>query len=108
MSLILVKNSSKNLFKPSSTSFSVMVKGKVIQFRRSLKHVHERHFILDVGTKDKDAATKFVGKIVSWKSPAGKIINGKISGSHGNKGLVRAIFERGLPGQAINDSVEVK
>jgi large subunit ribosomal protein L35Ae len=49
-----------------------------------------------------------IGKEVSWKSEAGKIIRGKISSSHGNKGLVRAIFERGLPGQAINTECEVK
>ena len=85
-----------------------MAKGKVIQFRRSLKHVHERHFILDFGAKNKEEAAKMVGKEVRWKSEAGKIIAGKISGSHGNKGLVRAIFERGLPGQAINTEVEVK
>ena len=40
--------------------------------------------------------------------PAGKTINGKIAGPHGNKGLVRAIFEKGLPGQAITTKVEVK
>ena len=85
-----------------------MAKGKVVQFRRSLKHLIERHFILDVGAKNKEEAAKFAGKEVSWKSEAGKIIKGKISGSHGNKGLVRAIFERGLPGQAINTEVEVK
>jgi hypothetical protein len=38
----------------------------------------------------------------SLESPAGKEIRGKISDAHGNKGLVRAIFEKGLPGQAIN------
>jgi len=85
-----------------------MAKGKVIQFRRSLKHVHERHFILDFGTKSKEEAQKLIGKEVKWKSEAGKIIAGKISSSHGNKGLVRAIFERGLPGQAINTEVEIK
>ncbi len=85
-----------------------MAKGKVIQFRRSLKHITERHFILDVGAKNKEDARKFAGKEVRWKSPAGKFIAGKIAGSHGNKGLVRAIFERGLPGQAINTDVEVK
>jgi len=83
-------------------------KGKVIQFRRSIKHIHERHFILDVGAKSKEDAKKFAGKEVAWKSPAGKIIKGKISDSHGSKGLVRAIFERGLPGQAVNTEVEVK
>ena len=84
------------------------MKGKVIQFRRGLKRIHERHFLLDVGTKDRDEANKFVDKEVVWTSPAGKIIKGKISSPHGNKGLVRAIFEKGLPGQARNNSVEVK
>ncbi len=85
-----------------------MAKGKVISFRRSVKHMHMRHFILDFGAKNKEEAEKMKGKAVSWKSEAGKIIAGKISGSHGNKGLVRAIFERGLPGQAMNTEVEVK
>jgi large subunit ribosomal protein L35Ae len=84
------------------------LKGKVVQFRRGLKHVHEKHFILDFGFKNKEEAKKIAGKNVDWKSPAGKIIKGKISDSHGNKGLVRAIFEIGLPGQSINTEVEVK
>ena len=83
-------------------------KGKVVQFRRGLKHIHERHFILNVGAKNKEEAKKFAGKHVEWTSEAGKVIKGKISDSHGNKGLVRAIFERGLPGQAVNTDIEVK
>ena len=83
------------------------MKAKVIQFRRSLKRIHERHFILDVGTGSRKEAGKFDGKEVIWKSPAGKEIKGKISSPHGNKGLVRAIFEKGLPGQARNDEVNV-
>ena len=85
-----------------------MTTGKVIQFRRGRKTVHERHFLIDVGVKKRGEAEKFVGKLVSWVSPAGKIIKGKIAGPHGNKGLVRAIFERGLPGQALTTAVEVK
>ena len=85
-----------------------MTKAKVVQFRRSLKHIHERHFILNVEAKDRKDAEKFLGKHVEWKSVAGKIIRGKISGTHGNKGMVRAIFERGLPGQALNTEVEIK
>lgn len=85
-----------------------MVKGKVIQFRRGRKRIHERHFILDIGAKGIEEAEKFKDKDVEWKSPAGKIIKGKVSGSHGNKGLIRAIFEKGLPGQAITTEVEVK
>ena len=79
------------------------MKGKVIQFRRGLKRIHERHYLISVGSKSREDAAKFIGKEVVWTSPAGKVIKGKISSAHGNKGLVRAIFERGLPGQAKND-----
>ena len=58
--------------------------------------------------KSRKDAEKLVGKEVAWKSPAGKIIKGKISAPHGNKGVVRAIFEKGLPGQAITTKVEIK
>ena len=43
-----------------------------------------------------------------WISPAGKKISGKVASAHGNKGVVRAIFEKGLPGQAVATAVEVK
>ncbi len=84
------------------------MKAKIIQFRRGLKRIHERHYILDVQTKTIPEAEKFIGKEVIWTSPAGKQIKGKISSAHGNKGLVRAIFEKGLPGQARNTEAEVK
>ena len=63
--------------------------------------------MLDLGLTSREEAKKMAGKNVSWKSPAGKIIGGKISDAHGNKGLVRAIFESGLPGQAVTTEVEV-
>jgi len=86
------------------------MKAKVIQFRRGRHTVHERHFIIDVGADSREKAEKFIGKQVEWTSPGKnkKIIKGKISAVHGNKGLVRAIFEKGLPGQALTTSVEVK
>lgn len=83
------------------------MKGIVVQFRRGRHTIHERHYLLDLGLTSRDEAKKMAGKIVEWKSPAGKIISGKISDAHGNKGLVRAIFERGLPGQAVTTDVEV-
>lgn len=85
------------------------MKAKVIQFRRGRKTIHERHFLIEIeGVATREKAGKFVGKEVEWKSPAGKIIKGKISSAHGNKGVVRAIFEKGLPGQAITTGVEIK
>jgi large subunit ribosomal protein L35Ae len=83
------------------------MKGIIVQFRRSRHRIKERHYLLDLGFANRDEAKKVVGKSVSWKSSAGKVIGGKISDAHGNKGLVRAIFETGLPGQAITNEVEV-
>ena len=84
------------------------MKGIVVQFRRSRHRIHERHYLLDLGLTKREDAKKLAGREVSWKSPGGKVIRGKISDAHGNKGLVRAIFEKGLPGQARNTEIEVK
>ena len=85
------------------------MKGKIIQFRRGRHTIHERHYLIEIPEiNDLGKAEKFVGKEVVWKSPAGKKIKGKISSAHGNKGVVRAIFEKGLPGQAVTTEVEVK
>jgi len=84
------------------------MKGIVVQFRRGRHRIHERHYLLDLGLSNRDEAKKYASKEVSWKSPAGKEIKGKISDAHGNNGLVRAIFEKGLPGQAMATEIDVK
>ena len=86
-----------------------MVKGRIVQFRRGRHTITEKHFLIEVpGVSKKVDAEKLIGKSVEWKSPAGKIINGKIAAAHGCKGVVRAIFEKGLPGQAVTTEVEIK
>lgn len=86
-----------------------MVNAKVIQFRRGRHTIHERHMLIEIeGVDSKEKAHKYIEKEISWKSPTGKIIKGKITATHGNKGIVRAIFERGLPGQSVTTLVEVK
>jgi len=84
------------------------MKGIVVQFRRGRHTIHERHYLLDLGLQNREEAKKMTGKGLVWKSPARKEIKGKISDAHGNKGLVRAIFEKGLPGQAITTEIELK
>tara|TARA_Y100000310_G_C20474364_1_gene711651 strand:- start:525 stop:830 length:306 start_codon:yes stop_codon:yes gene_type:complete len=83
------------------------MEGLVVQFRRGRHRIHERQFLLDLGFSSRDEAAKAVGKKVVWESSGGKKIDGEISSAHGNNGLVRAIFERGLPGQAVTTKVEV-
>jgi large subunit ribosomal protein L35Ae len=86
-----------------------MINGKVIQFRRGRHTYKPRHFLIEIENIDNKEKTKeFINKEIVWKSPGGKEIKGKITSAHGNKGLVRAIFEKGLPGQAITQRVEIK
>lgn len=87
------------------------MKGKVIQFRQGRKTQKPRHFLVEIaGVDSREKAGKFVGKDVEWTSPGKlkKVIKGKVASAHGNNGVLRVIFEIGLPGQAIGDDVEVK
>ena len=85
------------------------MEGKVIQFRRGRHVINEKHFLIEVdGVDSRDKAKKLAGKDVVWKSPAGREIKGKVSDAHGNRGVIRAIFEKGLPGQAITTKVQIK
>lgn len=79
----------------------------IVQFRRSRHRIKEKHYLIDLGLTNREEAKKYAGKKVQWKTPSGQLIHGTISDAHGNKGLVRAIFEKGLPGQAIATSLEV-
>jgi len=85
------------------------MEGIVTSFRRGRKTYTPRHFIvLPKNSDSREKASKFVGKKVIWKSPAGKEISGIVKAPHGGKGCVRCIFEKGLPGQAISTKVEIK
>lgn len=60
----------------------------------------------DVDSKEK--AKEMIGKTVIWTSPAKKELKGKITNPHGNKGVMRVLFETGMPGQAIGTEVTIK
>jgi len=79
-----------------------------MHFRQGRHHVNPHQMILKVADTTEEAE-KTVGKDVTWTSPAGKTITGKISALHGRNGNVRAIFaEKGLPGQSLGQKVTVK
>tara|TARA_Y100000310_G_C20534628_1_gene740246 strand:+ start:648 stop:905 length:258 start_codon:yes stop_codon:yes gene_type:complete len=84
-----------------------MAEAIVMHFRQGRHHQNAKQMILKVADTAEEAE-KVVGKTVSWTSPAGKVIKGKISALHGRKGNVRAIFaEAGLPGQAIGQKIVI-
>jgi len=83
------------------------MQGTIVNFRRGRRTQKPSHIIVhlkDVNKRDK--ASELVGKGVVWKSPAGKEIKGKVASAHGNKGALRVIFEKGLPGQSIGGKVD--
>ena len=84
----------------------------IVNFRSSRHRQKDNHLIVLVnGVDSKEKAAKLVGKEVVWKNPLGKNkveIKGRIAAAHGNKGALRAVFERGLPGQCLSTKVEIK
>ncbi len=84
------------------------MKATLIQFRLGSRTYKPRHYLIAVeGYKTRKDAAKLVGKHVVWTSPGNRQIKGVIKAPHGNKGVVRAIFEKGLPGQAVATKVEI-
>lgn len=47
-----------------------------------------------------------IGQKVVWKGEKKRLI-GKIIGFHGNNGVVRVNFKKGVPGQALGTTVEL-
>ena len=79
----------------------------VVNFRRGRHRQYNNQLILEINGYNKEKAKHLIGKKVSWVSPGKlkRIIMGQIKSTHGNKGTVRAYFERGLPGQIIGKKV---
>ena len=85
------------------------MKARIVSFRRGLKRQNTRQIVLKVeGIDNREKTKTLIGKQVKWTSPGGKDIKGKISSGHGNSGNVRAIMERGIPGQALGKEVSVE
>jgi len=84
------------------------MKAIIVSFRRGKNTYKPRQYILLVEGYTKKDSVKLINKKVTWTSPQGKEIKGIISALHGNRGTVRARFEKGLPGQAIAGTVEIE
>ena len=81
----------------------------IVNFRGGRHTQKDNQMIIEVnGVTSKEEAEKLVGKTVVFTTPSGKEITGKISAAHGNKGAVRAIFEKGMPGQSLAKKVVIK
>ncbi len=84
------------------------MEGIINNFRRAKAHQNTKHIIISMTSVDsREKAAKYVGKKVIFTTQTGKEISGEIRAAHGNKGCIRAIFERSLPGQSLGQKVKV-
>lgn len=85
-------------------------KALILSFRRGRHTQRTNQFLVEVkGADSKTKASLYIGKRVVWTSP-GKLkkqIFGKITNTHGNSGVLRARFSRGLPGTAVGTKVDM-
>ena len=87
------------------------MEGIVVNFRRGRHTVYTNQVLIKIdGVDSREKAQEFIGKKVEWKTPGkkGKVLKGVITSAHGNKGLVRARFETGIPGQMIGEKVKIE
>ncbi|MBS7616412.1 50S ribosomal protein L35ae [Candidatus Bathyarchaeota archaeon] len=81
--------------------------GIIVNYRIGPKSQNSKECLIQfVNVKSSSEASKLIGRKVAWKHDNTKII-GKIVDLHGKKGLVRARFRKGLPGQSLGSTVEL-
>ena len=84
------------------------MKGTIANFRSSRHRQTDNQMIIVIdGISTKEKAAQIVGKKVVFKTETEREIIGKVSAVHGNKGAIRAIFEKGMPGQSLSKKVEI-
>jgi len=90
-------------------AFLGTMKAKIAHFRGGKHTQTNNHMLLvAVGVDNREKASKLVGKEVVFLTEKGNAISGKIASAHGNSGVLRAVFEKGMPGQSIGKEVEIK
>ena len=84
------------------------MKAIISNFRSSRHRQSNNQMILVIeGVNSRKDAEKLIGKKSVFTTESGKEISGEITSTHGNKGAVRAIFERGMPGQSLAKEVMI-
>lgn len=78
-----------------------------MNYRIGIRTQCSRECLIEFNGIDSTAqAGSLMGQKVVWKG-ANKRIIGKIAGFHGKRGVVRAKFAKGVPGQALGTTVEL-
>jgi large subunit ribosomal protein L35Ae len=89
-------------------SMTSTIEGVIVNYRVGPKTQRSKECIIQFDhAKTVSEASRLIGRKVAWKTSKNDRIVGKIVALHGKKGLVRARFRKGLPGQALGTTVEL-
>ena len=81
--------------------------GTIINYRVGPKTQRPKECLIKFPNVDSaKKASTLIGRKIAWPIGERKVI-GKIVATHGNKGLVRARFRKGVPGEALGSLVEI-
>ena len=84
-----------------------VLEGVVVSCRRGPRTQRPKEYLIQFRTvKSVSEAGQLIGRKVAWPLGERKGI-GKIVALHGKKGLVKARFRKGLPGNALGSPVEI-
>eukprot|EP00831_Metopus_contortus_P050496 TRINITY_DN4244_c0_g1_i13.p1 TRINITY_DN4244_c0_g1~~TRINITY_DN4244_c0_g1_i13.p1 ORF type:complete len:123 (+),score=9.64 TRINITY_DN4244_c0_g1_i13:62-430(+) len=92
------------------------VRAKFLGFKRGIRKQYEHQSLLKLeGVNDSQAAGYYNGKRVAYvykaksikKNTKYRAIWGRIMKAHGNNGVVKAIFKKNLPPQAMGATLRV-
>jgi large subunit ribosomal protein L35Ae len=86
---------------------SASIKGIITSYRRGPKTQKPKECLLKFpNVKSAGEAAQLIGRKVTWPVSEKKCI-GKIVDVHGRKGIVRARFRKGVPGEALGTFIEI-
>jgi len=89
-----------------STQINI-VKAKIYSIRRGSIGYSRDAIVIVPGVETDIDAAKFLGAKVVWKSRSGVEIVGNVLKVWGKHGQLLVRFRRGLPGQALGDTVDL-
>ena len=81
---------------------------KVLNFRQGRHTQTTNQMLLSVkDVSSRESAAALVGKSVVIRTASGKAIRGKVTSPHGNGGILRARFRRGVPASVLGKDAEI-
>lgn len=80
--------------------------GVILNYRLGRKTQRPKEYLIKVSRVEVSETGQMIGWNVAWPSKDPKI-RGRIVGLHGRKGMLRARFSKGVPGQALGSRVKI-